>query len=206
MDTDDLKYFKRSEIKCIEKFYGFSDVKKITVFVPLNFVQKLSEVMSQAGAGVIGNYEMCSFRTKGVGTFKPTKNTRPYAGKKDELSYEEEVKLEMEVEPVKLNLVIDALLIHHPYEEKVYEIYDFRKREKESIGHVYDLKKGRSLSELMCKLNKTMKLDETYSDYTVKKIAIINKEPDNKIIESAGFTECDCIISRAKNKIKIIKI
>lgn len=206
MDKDDVWFFKKSEIRSLEKFYGFIDRKKIAVFVPLNFVQKLSEAMFAAGAGVIGNYEMCSFRTKGVGTFKPVKNARPFAGKKDIVSFEEEVRLEMEVEPGKLNPVIDALLNNHPYEEKVYEIYDFKRRDKDSIGNIYNLKKGTTMSELMTKLNKSIQPEETYSDYIIKRIAVINKVPDRKIKESAGFTECDCLISKANKKIKIIKI
>ena len=123
-------FFDKSEILFTENFYKFSDRKKIVVFVPYESVDNLIEEMSNAGAGLIGNYKMCSFRTNGTGTFKPNSKAKPFSGKKNELSYEEEYKVEMECVTEKLNNVIDALLKNHPYDEAVYEIYDFKKREK----------------------------------------------------------------------------
>ena len=67
-------------------------------------------------------------------TFKPNEIAKPVSGEKNFLSMVEEIKLEMECDPDNVNMVIDALLMNHPYEEIAYEIYDFKRRDKKAIG------------------------------------------------------------------------
>jgi hypothetical protein len=43
---------------------------KIVVYVPEDHADKLREAMGNAGAGEIGNYEHCTFTTKGIGCSK----------------------------------------------------------------------------------------------------------------------------------------
>ncbi len=43
---------------------------KVVVFVPTENVDTVADAMSDAGAGVIGEYEKCSFRLPGTGTFR----------------------------------------------------------------------------------------------------------------------------------------
>lgn len=203
------KFFKDSEINSEEKFYRFIDRKKIMVFVPVEYAGKVAEEMSRAGAGIIGNYEMCSFRTSGTGTFKPGKNARPFAGKKNTLSEVSEVKLEMECDPRDLNKILDSLLISHPYEETAYEIYDFKKRDKKETGMILNLKSGISIKDLISRMNKKLDYDGEELDYKVKKIVISDEEADETILNSAKFTDCDCLIainSKSNNSYKLYKI
>ena len=44
---------------------------KLVVYVPEDHADKLREAMGKAGAGEIGNYEFCTFTTKGIGRFRP---------------------------------------------------------------------------------------------------------------------------------------
>ena len=48
---------------------------KVVVFVPDGDLAKVSDAMFAAGAGVIGQYEQCSFRLPGTGTFFGTDST-----------------------------------------------------------------------------------------------------------------------------------
>lgn len=100
-----------------------SQFKKIAVFVPSDYTEKVAESMANAGAGVIGNYDYCSFRTSGIGTFKGGNETKPYIGRPGEFEKVEEVKLEMIVPVWKLKDVTNALRSSHPYEEPAFDVY-----------------------------------------------------------------------------------
>lgn len=201
------KIFKDKDILSVENFYKFIDRKKIIVFVPLNFIDKLTLELSNAGAGLIDNYEMCSFRSEGTGTFKPDEKAKPFSGKKNLLSYEKEFKLEMECDSGKLNKVIDALLKHHPYEEPVYEIYDFRKRDKASDGIIVNLKRFIKLREIVKRLNLKIEICKTDLKSEIRKIAITSYSKENEIlINSARLIYCDCMILVSKNNYKLFKI
>ncbi len=61
------------------------DRVKIIVTIPLENVEEVRNAICEAGAGVIGNYTHCSMSTKCVGTFKPTDESNPYIGEKNDL-------------------------------------------------------------------------------------------------------------------------
>jgi dinuclear metal center YbgI/SA1388 family protein len=56
-------------------------LKKIVVYTPESHAARLTAAMAGEGAGVIGSYDFCSFRAKGIGTFRPGKGADPYLGK-----------------------------------------------------------------------------------------------------------------------------
>ena len=55
---------------------------KLIVFVPADSLEKVADAVFKAGAGWIGNYSHCSFRTAGTGTFLPLEGAKPAIGKK----------------------------------------------------------------------------------------------------------------------------
>jgi hypothetical protein len=189
------KIFREKEILSKEKFYRFINIKKIVVFIPDEYVEKVYEGMSMAGAGIIGNYEMCSFRTSGTGTFKPLKTAKPFSGKKNDLSKVSEVKLEMECNPGDVNKILDALMKNHPYEETVYEIYDFKKRESKESGLIIKLKSEMSLKVLFSRMNKRLIYEEKDSNKKFSKIVILDSEADETILDSVKFTDSNYLIS-----------
>lgn len=203
------KLFKSKEILSAEKFYRFVNRKKIIVFVPDEFVEKIAGGMSRAGAGIIGNYEICSFRTSGTGTFKPGKNAKPFSGKKKTLSYVSEVKLEMECDPLDLNNVTDALLKYHPYEEKAYELYEFKKREKKDSGVIINLRSGINVKELLKRMNSETDLELGDISGKLRRIALTDTVADNDALDSAIFTGCDGLIyfnAKANKKYTLFNI
>ena len=72
---------------------------------------------------IIGNYDTCSFRSRGTGTFKGMTIPRPSIGRKGILERVSEIRLEMPVEDDRLPAVLAALRRSHPYEEVAYDIY-----------------------------------------------------------------------------------
>lgn len=98
-------------------------LNKLVVYVPEVSYLGLSEAMWQAGAGAIGNYDQCSFRSLGKGTFRANKEANPRIGKRGSRHEEQEYRLEVLVESHCENEVIKAMKQAHPYEEVAYELY-----------------------------------------------------------------------------------
>ncbi len=55
-------------------------LRKLVVFVPEENADEISDALTEAGAGVIGDYTHCTFRAPGTGTFFGGEATDPYAG------------------------------------------------------------------------------------------------------------------------------
>jgi dinuclear metal center YbgI/SA1388 family protein len=96
--------------------------KKIVTFVPAADVDRVAAALARAGAGTIGNYEECSFRIEGTGTFRGNTASRPTVGRRGVLEQTPEVRLEMVVPQWSVDGVVRALRAAHPYEEVAYDI------------------------------------------------------------------------------------
>lgn len=95
---------------------------KIIVTIPLENVEMVRNAICEVGAGIIGNYSYCSMSTKCVGTFKPNEDANPYIGKKNNLEFVEEEKLEVVCNWDKVKTVLLKLREVHPYEEPAIDI------------------------------------------------------------------------------------
>jgi hypothetical protein len=97
---------------------------KIVVFVPLTHTDKVREAVGKAGAGAIGNYDFCSFSSKGIGRFRPNEKANPHIGKANELEEVEEERIEFICPVEKAKKVIEAMKAAHPYEEVAFDIFE----------------------------------------------------------------------------------
>lgn len=95
---------------------------KIFVTIPIEDVEEVRNAVCEAGAGIIGNYTYCTSSTKLIGTFKPNDSANPYIGKKNNLEFVEEEKLEFVCDIDKVKIVISELRKVHPYEEPAIDI------------------------------------------------------------------------------------
>jgi hypothetical protein len=96
---------------------------KLVVYVPEEHAEKVRNAIFEAGAGVIGNYDSCSYNVSGTGTFRAGENTDPFVGEKGKLHFEPEVRIETVMPDFVKNKVVSAMLEVHPYEEAAYDIY-----------------------------------------------------------------------------------
>ncbi len=103
-----------------------SDAVKIVSFVPEEHADKVAAAMSAAGAGRIGNYHSCSYRSEGVGTFVAESWATPSVGSVGEFNREPEIRLEMIAPRQSEAAVVAALIDFHPYDEPAYDVYDRR--------------------------------------------------------------------------------
>jgi|SRR3989344_5639100 len=96
---------------------------KIVVFVPETHAEAVRIAMGESGAGKIGNYNYCSFSSKGIGRFKPLDGAHPFIGGVGKMEEVAEVRIEMVCEKDKARAVITAMRQVHPYEEVAFDIY-----------------------------------------------------------------------------------
>jgi dinuclear metal center YbgI/SA1388 family protein len=96
---------------------------KLVFFVPADHAEKVRESIFEAGAGVIGNYDMCSFNTSGDGTFRASENTDPFVGEKGKFHTEKEIRVETIMPASITDRVVTSLIKSHPYEEVAYDLY-----------------------------------------------------------------------------------
>lgn len=127
---------------------------KLITFVPHAHVDAVAMAMGAAGAGRIGDYSQCSFRTPGTGTFLGGESANPAIGKKGTLESVEEIRLEMVVPTRRLPKVVDALRSTHPYEEPAFDIVPLQPKPVFGIGRVGRVSTPTTLKSLADKLTK----------------------------------------------------
>ena len=113
------------ELSGFAPLYG-PDVLKVVTFLPAEAAPPVLQAVSAAGAGRIGNYSSCSYRSEGVGTFFAGAGTQPSMGSQGQLNEEREVRLEFVVPRSREAEALGALVAAHPYEEPAYDVYERR--------------------------------------------------------------------------------
>lgn len=99
------------------------ELRKLVVPVPEEDVDAVAAALTRAGAGVIGDYTQCTFRTPGTGTFLPGEGSDPYLGERGKLERSAEIRLETVVPAHLSRAAIEAATAAHPYEEVPIDVY-----------------------------------------------------------------------------------
>ena len=173
--------------------------KKIAVFVPESHILKVSTAMFSAGAGIIGDYTDCSFRLKGSGSFRGSRDSNPFSGKPGVFETVEEIRLEVMVPEHLVNAVIGALRGAHPYEEPAYDIYPLENTHPKASQGVYgQLPKPIKLGSFGMQLKKNMKLDALRmvgdSNTLIKSVAVVTGSGGD-FIKAALRRKCDVLVT-----------
>lgn len=95
---------------------------KLVTFVPEGDLDRVAQALFDAGAGVIGRYSGCSFRSSGTGTFHGAEGTSPTVGQPGRPERVPEIRLETIVPLARQEAVIAALRAVHPYEEPAFDL------------------------------------------------------------------------------------
>lgn len=172
---------------------------KLVTFVPEQYVEKILIKLSDAGAGIIGNYTHCSYQIKGYGTFFGLENTNPVIGEKGKLERVEEIRLEMIFDKWNLSRVLKTLLDNHPYEEPAYDIYPLQNQNVNyGYGAIGYLKKNMILTNFVSFVKK--KLRSPSIKYTSGKKKFIHKVAvcggsGAELIRNAIEKNCDAFVT-----------
>lgn len=136
-----------------------SNQYKVVVFVPENFVEKVSSAMHNAGGGQIGDYSNCSFRIEGTGTFKGNDSANPFIGDKGILEQVKEIRLEMITNSFDLPKVLSAMKESHPYEEVAYDVYKlYNENVNFGMGAIGVLKEPMNKKDFLDFVSKSLKI------------------------------------------------
>jgi dinuclear metal center YbgI/SA1388 family protein len=96
---------------------------KIVVFTPASDLEAVLRALTDAGAGVIGQYRECTFRTPGTGTFRALEGAHPTIGQVGRREEVAELRLEAVVPLALAERAAAAARQAHSYEEPAIDVY-----------------------------------------------------------------------------------
>lgn len=99
-------------------------VDALVTYVPVGGAPALIDALAAAGAGAIGDYERCAWRTEGVGQFVPRPGANPTIGAVGEVAQVDETRIEMVLPRSRRDSVVAALRSAHPYEEPAFSVLE----------------------------------------------------------------------------------
>ncbi len=147
-----------------------NELAKLVTFVPENSADKVRNAICEAGAGHIGNYDCCTYNTNGTGTFRGNVASNPHVGKKGEIHFEPETRIETIFPKALKGNIIAALLAAHPYEEVAYDIYSLENKYSQvGIGIIGKLESPINEKDFLEILKQTFKTG------TIKHTTLLNK-------------------------------
>lgn len=132
---------------------------KLVTFIPDDHVDRVADALFRAGAGRIGNYSHCSFRSPGAGTFFGQSGANPSLGKPGRLETADEIRVETLVPISHLAPVLAALRSAHPYEEPAFDLLQLAAPpEGKGIGRIGSLQSPLTPTQLATRLKKGLNL------------------------------------------------
>ena len=151
--------------------------KLVTYTIPEN-AEEVRNALFDAGAGNIGNYEDCSFNSKGIGTYMGNEHSNPQLGERFEFVQGDEIKIEVTFEKYLEAKILKALFKSHAYEEVAYEIYDLQNTYQNiGLGMIGELKNSIGEKEFLNFVKEKMQCEgirhSTFLGKPIKKIAVL---------------------------------
>lgn len=146
--------------ECRPLLGGDDQLVKLVVYVPAGYEGQVAEALFKAGAGEVGNYDNCSFRSEGLGTFRAKDGCSPFIGQVGERSSVRELRLETVVPKELLNRVVERMVRAHPYEEVAYDLIPLDNRRKEiGLGRIGRLAQVTPLASFAAEVKKTLQVE-----------------------------------------------
>jgi len=181
---------------------------KLVVFIPVESAARVSNAVFAAGAGTMGNYSNCGFKSEGTGSFKPLKGAKPTIGKKGKLQKVSEIRFETIVPAEKLDKVIAAMRKAHPYEMPAFDIiklyneplpYDGRGEQgKLGLGRIGKLEKPLRINRIIERIKKytgAKAIGIVGDEKRLVKQAAVCAGSCGKIINSVIAARCDLYLT-----------
>jgi dinuclear metal center YbgI/SA1388 family protein len=133
------------------------ELLKLVVFVPAGYENQVADALFAAGAGEVGRYDRCAFRSLGVGTFRPGPGTTPFIGREGETETVREVRLETVVPREAAGRTVERILKAHPYEEVAYDLVPLANRRSDvGLGRIGRLERTLTLGEFAAEVKKVL--------------------------------------------------
>ncbi len=150
---------------------------KLIVFVPEKNLEAVSQALFNAGAGRIGQYSSCSFRSPGTGTFFGEPNSNPTVGQSGKLEEVAELRLETVLPIHQVEQVLQALRQSHPYEEPAFDLVQLAAPpESRGMGKIGTLPTPTPFNQLLSNIKRELSLEHLLvagpTDRNVERIAV----------------------------------
>jgi len=173
--------------------------KKLVTYIPAENVDDVLSELHKAGAGIIGDYSHCSFKTSGTGSYIPSSKANPHIGTTRKKEIVDEVKVELVFPIDKEQEVIQSLKATHPYEEVAYFINSTDNTNRAiGSGMIGELDEPMDamtfLQDLKRKLNLKIIRHTAITKKNIKKIAICGGS-GNFLLKVAKKANADLFIS-----------
>jgi dinuclear metal center YbgI/SA1388 family protein len=124
------------------------ELLKLVVFVPAGYESQVADALFASGAGEVGSYDRCSFRSSGTGTFRPGPATTPFIGRAGETEAVRELRLETVLPREAAHRAVERMLKAHPYEEVAYDLIPLANRRSDvGLGRIGRLEQALPLGE-----------------------------------------------------------
>ena len=134
-----------------------NNLKKLVTFCPSDHAGKVRNAIFEAGAGHIGNYDCCSYNISGEGSFRALESANPFVGKKGNIHYEPETRIETVVPSQIVNQVVTAMIKAHPYEEVAYDVYPLENQKSNTgAGMIGNLQVEMSALDFLLKVKQVL--------------------------------------------------
>ncbi|MGV3460169.1 MAG: Nif3-like dinuclear metal center hexameric protein [Flavobacterium sp.] len=151
--------------------------KLITYTIPEN-ADKLRNALFDAGAGNIGNYENCSFNSKGIGTYQGNADSNPVVGSVGEFVEAKEIKIEVTFEKRHEGKILKALFENHEYEEVAYELYALKNTHQNiGLGMTGELENAMDEADFLQLVNDKMQCGgirhTAFTGKKIRKVAVL---------------------------------
>lgn len=153
-------------------------IYKLVTYVPTQNAEALRDMLFEAGAGSIGNYDHCSFNSVGKGTYRGNGDSNPVIGKKHEYVEAEEVKIEVTFEKYLQHKILKTLSENHPYEEVAYEVSQTsNKHQQIGLGMIGELEEAQDEEAFLLFVKQKMEAGgirhSEFLNKKVKRIAVL---------------------------------
>ena len=133
-------------------------LRKLIVNVPESNENDLLKALHDAGAGILGNYENCSFSIEGKGTFKGNELSNPNIGNPQKKTSIVEKQIQLVFQKHLESKILKTLFENHPYESVAYDILNLNNLNPDiGMGVFGSLKKSLSENDFMELIKKTFK-------------------------------------------------
>ncbi|MCM0607029.1 MAG: Nif3-like dinuclear metal center hexameric protein [Xanthomonadaceae bacterium] len=182
-----------------------TELLKLVIYVPETHIEKVRDAIHASGAGVIGNYDQCSFSVSGEGRFRGLDGSNPFLGKPGVTEKAKEVRLETVLPAGLKKQVLKAMHDTHPYEEVAYDLYALEQKIKDTAqapglgyGFVADLPAKIPFTEFTAKIKSTFEVQGFYSTPaepgSVKRIGYVPGK-GSSFINNALSQGCDVFVT-----------
>ncbi|MBC7390385.1 MAG: Nif3-like dinuclear metal center hexameric protein [Opitutaceae bacterium] len=162
------------DIKILNPLIG--NLRRLIVYAPLDSSEKILNALYSAGAGQIGNYRECSFKSEGVGTFIPSESANPAIGSANKREIVNEFKIEVLFPAYLQQKVVEAMYNSHPYEEVAYDLIHLNNQDLSTgSGAIGNLENEMNQEEFLAFLKQSLNLKAikfTPFNAKIKRVAV----------------------------------